>query len=241
MGAFVQGPFYCYYSGFTPADVQKGHELITDVIEEEGPFDGVFGFSQGASLALAYLFQHEVDHPNAPPPFKFAILFSSVVSFSPRDSFCQDTIERLTGEELGALASFPKTDFDVLGPEGRALFEPLANAMQSGVKGGFLPAPPDARAFQQGDTSRIPRILHPELTTVRLKVPTVHVVGKKDSPLMLEQSALMRRLCDDRFVKFLEHSAGHDVPRKMDDVKALVAAMEWAVDQSRKQFWSSNL
>ena len=207
------------------------------MIREQGPFDGVLGFSQGASLALAYLIQHDVKCPDEAPPFKFAIILSTVVSFSPDASFCKEVLDNFTPEELNALARFPKTDFSSLSPQGRALFETLANTMQSGISGGFLPAPPDDGAFRRGDLDSIPRIIHPSVLAQRVRIPTVHIVGKKDSPLMIEQSTLMRRLCDSSIVQALEHSGGHDVPRKPDEAKAAIAATEWAYEQSSRQFW----
>jgi predicted esterase len=237
VGAFVPGPFFCYYKSFAPSDVKKAHELVSDIIEEEGPFDGVFGFSQGASLALGYLIQHEIHRPREPPPFKFAVIFSTVIAFSPEQSFCQEILDKLTGKERNALSSFPNTDFSVLHTQARALFEPLAVAMQSGVNGGFLEAAPDAAAFERGDTTNLPRIMNPSLLEQRVNIPTVHIVGKKDSPLMLEQSALMKGLCESKLVKSIEHSGGHDLPRKMDEVKATLAAIDWAINQSRQQFW----
>jgi hypothetical protein len=53
------------------------------VIEEEGPFDGVLGFSQGSSIAASLMLDHEINHPRDPPPFSFAILFSCFMVVSP--------------------------------------------------------------------------------------------------------------------------------------------------------------
>lgn len=38
-----------------------------DVLEEEGSFDGVIGFSHGTTLAYAFLLQHTKEHPLEPP------------------------------------------------------------------------------------------------------------------------------------------------------------------------------
>jgi predicted esterase len=45
---------------------------LSEYIAEEGPFDGVLGFSQGASLAAMIIVRAR--HSN-PPPFQFAIFF----------------------------------------------------------------------------------------------------------------------------------------------------------------------
>lgn len=215
--------------------------MLTEIIEEDGPFDGVLGFSQGGSLAVAYLLQHEIDHPNEPPPFKFAAIFSSVIGFTTNESYCRTLIENLSDGEISALSEFPEGDFSALSAEAKTLFKPMANALHSGVEGGFLPTHPDQAVFKRGDTSQIPRILHPSLVQQRVRVPTIHVVGKKDQELMLEQSSLMYQLCDPALSKWLEHSGGHDVPRQLNEAKAAVKAMEWAVSETHNQVWTSKL
>ncbi|KAJ1882845.1 hypothetical protein H4R99_003344 [Coemansia sp. RSA 1722] len=61
--------------------IGKTMDLLATVLEEQGPFDGIMGFSQGASLAIllaqilhtkneALQFPREVNHP----PIKFLVL-----------------------------------------------------------------------------------------------------------------------------------------------------------------------
>lgn len=92
--AIVKGPFYCWYEGLSSAQVKSAHDFILDTIEEEGPFDGVMGFSQGASLALSMLYHHEVYQPHQPPPFRFAVFFCSILSISPDAQFNADIIKK---------------------------------------------------------------------------------------------------------------------------------------------------
>tara|TARA_B110001452_G_scaffold248669_1_gene235607 strand:- start:412 stop:1113 length:702 start_codon:yes stop_codon:yes gene_type:complete len=53
-------------------------EAVRDAVREHGPFDGVLGFSQGATLAALLCLT-----PAEMPPFRFAVLFSG---FMPRDA-----------------------------------------------------------------------------------------------------------------------------------------------------------
>jgi Serine hydrolase (FSH1) len=50
------GPYLCWYP-FPPTleNVSEAHELIWNIIEEDGPFDGVMGFSQGAGKSCYYV------------------------------------------------------------------------------------------------------------------------------------------------------------------------------------------
>ncbi|KAK4154960.1 serine hydrolase-domain-containing protein [Chaetomidium leptoderma] len=89
---FVKGPYYCWYEGLSSPQCQEAHDIITETIEEEGPFDGVIGFSQGASLALSFILHHELHNPGLPSPFRFALFFCSNLVISPDPKFNADKI-----------------------------------------------------------------------------------------------------------------------------------------------------
>jgi predicted esterase len=81
IGDVYEGPYYSFFSWSDPPtgseleSVSAAYQLIYDVIEEEGPFDGILGFSQGATLASAFLMHHAEQHPLDLPfvHFKYAI------------------------------------------------------------------------------------------------------------------------------------------------------------------------
>ena len=77
-----EGPYYGYFrcdyaltgdgpdslcearrSGELEASIQAAYDLLYETLEEEGPFDGVIGFSHGATLAFAFLMHHATNHP----------------------------------------------------------------------------------------------------------------------------------------------------------------------------------
>lgn len=60
------------YSG-----LEEALRNVHQVIEREGPFDGILGFSQGATLAAMLCLL-----PPGPPPVKFVVL---IAAFPPRD------------------------------------------------------------------------------------------------------------------------------------------------------------
>ena len=85
---WVKGPFYCWYQGLSTCT--EAHQVILETIKDEGPFDGVLGFSQGASLALSVMLHHEIHHPGEPPLFKFGIIFGANAVISPDPDFNMD-------------------------------------------------------------------------------------------------------------------------------------------------------
>ncbi|KAH6673998.1 serine hydrolase FSH [Plectosphaerella plurivora] len=58
------------------ATVRAAIELLDHVVADQGPFDGILGFSQGASVACAYL-AHLDRRDGSCAPFRFALFFSS--------------------------------------------------------------------------------------------------------------------------------------------------------------------
>ncbi|GKZ27174.1 hypothetical protein AbraIFM66951_001787 [Aspergillus brasiliensis] len=75
------GPYLCYYSSPTPTEVHEAFALVREVIDEDGPFDGVIGFSQGAALAASMILQHQKDSLTAMPLFNLAIFLGASLPF----------------------------------------------------------------------------------------------------------------------------------------------------------------
>ncbi|KAI2612014.1 serine hydrolase FSH [Hypoxylon fragiforme] len=66
---------------------RKALELLWNIIEEDGPFDGCIGFSQGSALLASLLLSHQAHNPFSLPPFRLAIFIcgSSALSVSEAD------------------------------------------------------------------------------------------------------------------------------------------------------------
>lgn len=233
VGSLVQGPFLCYNASFAPAEIQESCDLIDEMIETTGPFDGILGFSQGGSVALSYLLQRQINGHH--PPFRWAVFLSTVIAFSPDVSFGSSILANLTDHEIRLLEGYPATDLSTLHPSTRALCETTARTFYSAKTGGFIAPGTPAAQFAKRDDPSQPRVFHPALFTDRIPIPTVHVTGKKDDALMVDLSRLVQGLCEKSLVRSLAHSGGHNVPRSPGDVRAAWAAVDWAVQQSQKQ------
>lgn len=72
------------------------HELLHEIIEEEGPFDGVIAFSQGAALTVSMLMDQEIYRPGERPLFSFAALFSCPIALSPDTRLNRETLREAT-------------------------------------------------------------------------------------------------------------------------------------------------
>ena len=79
-------------------------------IEEEGPFDGVMGFSQGAGLAVSYLIHQTQEKPKtsrSSPRIRCAILFSGGAKDDPRGLFGNGPRRAMSLEEDGEVIEIP--------------------------------------------------------------------------------------------------------------------------------------
>ena len=89
---------------------QKGLQDLDAYVTEEGPFDGVMAFSQGAGLAaslIVHLLQQEVDEARLHPAFGCAIFFSGGIPEDPRTLFSDEPRSWMQWEEYGELIEIP--------------------------------------------------------------------------------------------------------------------------------------
>lgn len=90
IGEVYPAPYLCWYPVPTRGSVTDAHEFVWDVIREDGPFDAVMGFSQGAALAASVLLHHQISFPQEPPPFRLAIFICGSLPFSIDNDFGVD-------------------------------------------------------------------------------------------------------------------------------------------------------
>ncbi|KAK7721196.1 hypothetical protein SLS64_001492 [Diaporthe eres] len=195
MPVWSPGPFYSYVTGYAPDEVSCALDDLDHFIEQNGPFDGVLGFSQGASIAATYILDCQLRRPEEQPPFNFAVLFSSVGACSP-DKSCNEEIVQsfLTNADPQFKKGFPQCDFKALDHRERTFAEYLAMC-HIAIKTIGIKRPAITLEFFEGnDSDSVPRLLHPALIKDRISIPTVHVTGKKDLDSMVKQSLVVQDL-----------------------------------------------
>ena len=76
-------------------------------VAEEGPFDGVLGFSLGGALAATLLISKSLEHreANPNPPFKCAIFLSAAIPYDPT-AILRDEIRKICSTQ-GELIQIP--------------------------------------------------------------------------------------------------------------------------------------
>ena len=208
---------------------------LDDFIKENGPFDGVFGFSLGASLAMAYMLDQQRRRAT---PFSFAVLFSPIFIASPNDDYCEHLVLRLLDDNHTAFRSaFPDGDLvPLLGLSAstadQTFVEYLKTVLSMHSMVGMILPNTRLDFFGEGKAQVIPRLLHPLLIEDRIQVPTVHVTGSKDVPSMAEQSRVAQGLCNASLARVYGHMGAHEVPFKRSDVKAVISLIRLAAEEA---------
>jgi predicted esterase len=100
--------YYTYYTE-DPETIKRAVADLSDFVKEEGPYDGLIGFSIGAALAAALIMSDSMlksSRDLQQPIFKVAIFFSST---APINSvvYYESGIRRLIREEDGTLIHIP--------------------------------------------------------------------------------------------------------------------------------------
>ncbi|KAJ5972285.1 uncharacterized protein N7479_002203 [Penicillium vulpinum] len=234
MPEWFPGPFYSYVTGYSPVEMQEVLEDLDSFIEENGPFDGVLGFSQGTSIATAYIIDRQTREPNLPAAFSFAVLISSVAACS-ADPTCLESVIRSLVEHspFAFKTDFPRCDFELVGPTERVFAEYLA-LVHLAIKAIGIKKPTIELDFLKTlDVDSVPRLFHPKLVKDRISIPTVHVTGRKDELSMVHQSRIVQGLCDESLLRAHRHQGGHSLPLKANEIKDLAVSIEWAAERGR--------
>ena len=135
--------------------MENAQEYVLDIIEEEGPFDGVMGFSQGAALAASLILERRKKNP-FDEIFKFAIFICATLPFNRDDrSGLQSWEQAKSGAKL-VIGEF------------------------SGEIGAQKPL-----GFPEELKEALLGRYHPEKTPDAIvPIPTVHIIGKSDAYAM---------------------------------------------------------
>jgi predicted esterase len=262
--AGTPGPFFSYHEGLEADGVRAACDLIDIVLEEEGPFDGFVGFSQGAAVGISFLLDSEIHQPDKECPFKWILLFSSTIALSADANLYDFEFElrdMLRKQEemdkdktVGADAHERKAAFkqqtnlirsaksrelfledsafrDALSEDYRDLSKAYAVTAENEGKTGVLARYQDDMDSEQ--SANAPKFYHPGMTIERVPVPSIHCVGKNERPESLAQSKMIRELCDESSVIYMEHESGHNIPRDSVMSQAIAKALRAVMENSR--------
>lgn len=225
---FFKGPFWSFYQSADIQNLRAAHAWLLEVIERQGPYDGVLAFSQGCALAATLMLEIQTDagRTEAPnlrqQPFKFAIFICGGLPlsyFAGRGYTISDAAWQYDEQARRALSSQAS----------------LSAILQSGSQRWNQQ---DWTNFNHAKHSSSSRHGSRSATTVfgldlaqvadahKIPIPTVHIYGSKD-PRM--GSALqLAGMCRSDKTRLACHGGGHDIPRTSEVSDLIARLISWA-------------
>jgi Serine hydrolase (FSH1) len=237
--------------------VEKVHEYLQSVIDEDGPYDGIVGFSEGAAIAASFLLSQEYEATfgqaggGLDSEFKMAIFFNAVKPYSPSEEIGSDAAEQFQ-RELRRHSLFLKGQnaerrkSSVSEVENIALAERRQSVLaqrresviawkNSGLSGRKASIASSARDEfdEKAPVQRWESLFTPVFSfdpgsfPCRIQIPTLNVIGTKDQ--FHEYSEEVTKLCDPGQMEVARIDMGHDIPRSGDGLAKVVERFEMVV------------
>ncbi|KAL8804454.1 MAG: hypothetical protein Q9182_002559 [Xanthomendoza sp. 2 TL-2023] len=211
VAAFFEPPYLCWYTTPTTAKMDAAHKLVSTAIEQHGPFDAVMGFSQGAALAASAILRHQIQHPTQPPLFQMGIFICSPMPFSQSLEFGVDARKYfgLRGLLRPSRPGCPTTVPEYLVTDPAYLKgEDELDDSSSGSEDESLP-------IRRTSPSIFYQMYHSTVDSVRIKIPTVHIYGRRDKWRLHSKDLV--KLCPRNLATVYEHDGGHEIPKSASE------------------------
>ncbi|KAF1985909.1 alpha/beta-hydrolase [Aulographum hederae CBS 113979] len=213
-GLRFPGPYFCWYNTPTSIKWARAQRAVYDIIEKNGPFDCVMGFSQGAAVPAAMMLEHSINNPSFPPLFRGAIFLNSTIPFSTTTTHGLDI-----RTYFGVPADVPaRPDRPSIMPEHLITDPGFLRAQGSIARTTHGYEGDDVKSIKSGDVHFM--MWHHTADEARIGVPTAHFYGRRDR--WKSNSLDLLELCSGE-TSVYEHEGGHEVPR--DEAEAMAKVM----------------
>ncbi|KAG0649045.1 hydrolase [Hyphodiscus hymeniophilus] len=201
---FSTSKLWGYYKPLDPEDTLSAEQDILDIVKEEGPFDGILGYSQGATLAAQVILRHTQQYPfaaHSERPFRFAIFINA--GTPAKITPLTEEVKDVSSSELPAEDAMLYSQLGKNNPNIR--LAQYSNGRYIVTDGSFAMTKWDA--VWDGTV---------------INFPTLHVRCPDDFKAYGEE---LYKLCHPDLAQQVLHSHGHDFPRgysEMRDIARLI-------------------
>ncbi|EGP82584.1 uncharacterized protein MYCGRDRAFT_97426 [Zymoseptoria tritici IPO323] len=237
--AFSSLPLYAYYNPLDPLSVNQTHRDLLQIIQDEGPFDGVLAYSGGAGLAAEMLIAQ--DPLALEPLFRFAVFINGA---SPLRVFKLADVDLAQGE-AGTFDASPLIN------EAEDMFlRPSALRHKEGVSEEDLVDQAALLATVQKFKGKVladgtPFLSDGEHGLCRwdrsdpnepalIDVPTLHIRSPAEDVTDPHHGLHLLSLCDKSEVREIQHEFGHDFPRGRCLMKQIASEIRNVAEQSSR-------
>lgn len=257
IGGVFPGPYFIWHKDYDPSSVEKVHQHLQSVLKEDGPYDGIIGFSEGAALAASYLLAQEyraslgeaIGDPEH--DIKLAVFLNSVKPYSPSEQIGHNATHEFH-KELRRHSLFLKGQIaerrkSSLASEEIAVFAErrqsvLSQRRQSIIawKNSGAPLRKDSttgtivnEVDEKGQGNVWNSLFSPVFCfdpntfSSTIRIPTLHIIGSKDQ--FRDYSREVTRFCDQDQMEIAMLDVGHEIPRSGHELDELARAFELIV------------
>ena len=215
ISSIFPGPSLCYFPAMpSQSDLLAAHSLVASVLEEEGPFEGLLGFSQGAALCANILLQASIKirMPKS-PPVQCAFFICGILPWT-----------------LGQAPSMGATRAIKPNFQGDSDRDDAGNSTSVAVAKAEMHGSFDESALSLD----LCTCIDPSTSPVRISIPTAHIVGGPKDPYFSDSQALAKLGDEERGgVRLFNHGQGHIVPRGAEASKRMGDAILWTMNRVR--------
>ncbi|MCJ1384011.1 hypothetical protein MMC17_007126 [Xylographa soralifera] len=223
------GPYRSFYPAIpTQTELEAAHSLVVSVLEEEGPFDGILGFSQGAALAASVLLEHTKKYGSRVAlPVKCAVFICGSLPFMIPDGGCVDSeivsdvqsIQLKQDNEKQSVPSISVVSITMDNERGGS------NTIEHGLV--TITIHDECTDVQLDPMKRA----HPNTYASRISIPTAHIIGGRKDHYFEESKALAELGDEQKGIRIFTHGMGHVIPRGEQMKKAMADTITWAVNR----------
>ncbi|KAH8898478.1 hypothetical protein GQ53DRAFT_678715 [Thozetella sp. PMI_491] len=222
---FSNLPQYAYYNPLVPTSVRDSELRLLELIEQEGGFDGVLGYSGGAAFAAQAMIRHS-QKDTGEPLFRFAIFINGG---TPLKAFPMEEAAT-AGDIVGSEVLYKELEATYLRPsnmrvrkgDNREVAEAAIVSRKKEIEAIQTGQLLDGRPFLTDGGLGLTRY-EGELDGVLIDVPTLHIrcPNELDPNLGLN----LFNLCDGSLAREHYHRFGHDFPRGQEEMRKIAQAI----------------
>ncbi|KAH8906679.1 hypothetical protein BR93DRAFT_927518 [Coniochaeta sp. PMI_546] len=222
---FSNLPQYMYYNPLVPASIRDAELRLLELIQEEGGFDGVLGYSGGAAFAAQAMIRHNLSEAGE-PLFRFAIFINGgtpLKVFGLGEEEIVEGAEASTELEKELQNTFLRpSNLRVRKGDNREEAEAAIASRKKEIAAASTGRLVDGRSFLTDGEFGVTRY-EGRLDGALIDVPTLHVRCPQEENPDLGRNLL--ELCDPDLVREHYHPFGHDFPRGQDEMRKIAQAI----------------
>ncbi|KAL7940180.1 serine hydrolase FSH [Trichoderma barbatum] len=217
---FSNLPQYAYYNPLVPSSVVEAEEHLLDLIEQEGGFDGVLGYSGGAAFAAQAIIRHS-QRDTVEPLFRFAVFINGgtpLKAFSVNEEKVLVNVVETTALDRELQATYLRpSNMRVRKGGSREEAEKAIESRKREIKAVQTGVLADGRYCLTDGKLGLTRYGTEDGPLI--DIPSLHIRCPNEGDADLGLNLL--NLCNPESVREHHHPFGHDFPRGQDEMRKI--------------------